>query len=295
MTECDLSSTLFEIAKKDLGAAEVLYSTGYYPQAVFYLEQAVEKGTKSVAVEVGAVKPSEGDLKSIGHYSYRVYERAWSIFKTWFRGMEFVETMVSIPIAKSSTRQYLLSLDPDKIFESWNSKVGELRKIAFDENELRQYMVVLQLLFTLARTFTVSKDVNVGFLGYLKKYPENVEKQLEFYLSTKFGGTLLKESGVSKEQAIKLIRGFVTSLTPEELEPLREFGEQLVRFGMLFTLLIYLSLLLTPHVNSSRYPEEGYGPHSYTKNTPIVQRFSELIELVSGSFEVLESFFDKKR
>lgn len=59
-------------------------------------------------------------------------------------------------------------------------------------------------------------------------------------------------------------------------------------------ILLVLSLLLTPHVAISRYPEGEYGPQSYTKNAPIIQKFPDLVELVKGSFELLEGFFEEE-
>jgi len=40
------------MAKKDLEAARLLYSKKVYAQAVFYLEQAIEKGTKALGVKL---------------------------------------------------------------------------------------------------------------------------------------------------------------------------------------------------------------------------------------------------
>jgi 3-methyladenine DNA glycosylase AlkD len=45
-----ISESLFGIARKDLKAAKCLFESGYYPQAVFYLQQSVEKANKSWAV-----------------------------------------------------------------------------------------------------------------------------------------------------------------------------------------------------------------------------------------------------
>lgn len=41
---------LLGIAKKDLEASELLFSKGLYPQAVFYLQQAIEKTVKSLGI-----------------------------------------------------------------------------------------------------------------------------------------------------------------------------------------------------------------------------------------------------
>ena len=64
------AETLFEIAKKDLEAAKCLFERELYPQAVFYLQQSVEKATKSFG------NLSEDEAKEdIRHKSIKVYKK----------------------------------------------------------------------------------------------------------------------------------------------------------------------------------------------------------------------------
>ena len=43
-------SPLIEIAIKDINAAKLLFDNSYYPQAVFHVQQAIEKGIKVIIV-----------------------------------------------------------------------------------------------------------------------------------------------------------------------------------------------------------------------------------------------------
>ncbi len=61
-----LSKTLLEIAKKDLEAAKCLYEKELYPQAIFYLQQSVEKAAKSFAIMTNMIK--EDEVKAVWHY-----------------------------------------------------------------------------------------------------------------------------------------------------------------------------------------------------------------------------------
>lgn len=55
------AETLFEIARTDLEAAKCLFEQELYPQAVFYLQQSVEKATKSFGLLKDIIK--EGEVK----------------------------------------------------------------------------------------------------------------------------------------------------------------------------------------------------------------------------------------
>jgi len=70
------AETLFEIARKDLEAAKCLFERELYPQAVFYLQQSVEKANKSFAMLSGIIKEDEKESKAIGHDSMKVYKKS---------------------------------------------------------------------------------------------------------------------------------------------------------------------------------------------------------------------------
>lgn len=58
----DLAFAFAEIAKKDLKASKVLYVNRLYPQAVFGLEQSVEKAVKAVGLLICLVDPTKEAL-----------------------------------------------------------------------------------------------------------------------------------------------------------------------------------------------------------------------------------------
>jgi len=64
----ELALAFARIAKKDLRASGMLYEERLYPQAVFELQQAVEKGVKAVGLLLGLVRPTKEDLtREVGH------------------------------------------------------------------------------------------------------------------------------------------------------------------------------------------------------------------------------------
>jgi HEPN domain-containing protein len=62
-----LALSLAESGRGDLNASTLLYKHLMYPQAIFALQQTVEKATKAVGLLLGFVKPTTKDLKGVGH------------------------------------------------------------------------------------------------------------------------------------------------------------------------------------------------------------------------------------
>jgi len=60
----DYAKKLIEVAESDFKATEVLLKSGMYPQAVFLIQQALEKTIKAGALELGLIKKPE----DVGYY-----------------------------------------------------------------------------------------------------------------------------------------------------------------------------------------------------------------------------------
>ena len=54
-----IAEIFMEISKMDLAAAKCLYKSGLYSQAVFYLQQSVEKAAKSFGLLTGTINENE--------------------------------------------------------------------------------------------------------------------------------------------------------------------------------------------------------------------------------------------
>jgi len=63
-----LALSFAKIAGTDLRASNLLYGRSLYPQAVFYLQQSVEKSVKAVGLMLSLVRPIKEDLaQEVGH------------------------------------------------------------------------------------------------------------------------------------------------------------------------------------------------------------------------------------
>lgn len=72
-----------KIAQTDLDASKVLLNGGLYSQALFSFQQAVEKTTKYMGLEMGAIK-SDQLQRSIGHDVVKVFTKMFSSLPSLF-------------------------------------------------------------------------------------------------------------------------------------------------------------------------------------------------------------------
>jgi len=241
--------TFFEAARNDLKAAECLYNNGYYSQAIFCLEQAVEKIVKSIGLYTKLVTKEEFG-KDVGHNVEKIYSRM--VEKTREKWGDFIPIP---PLKPIKNRRELLDTAFDEIkFEKWFFQLKKIEDI---------YRIVDILLNT--AEIISDKEPN--------KQIETIKTSFKSFLE------IIKETEGPK----------AVERAKYNLKLYFSFSQELVK-------LYQLSEFLVPHVSVSRYPDDknGYGPHSYTEETPIIQNFPELVDLVKGSFELLEKFYGKE-
>lgn len=71
----ELYKDLYEIAKSDLISSKVLYEKKCYPQAIFYLQQSLEKATKAVTLKFDMIK--EDSLKKYSHIPLKIFKNIY--------------------------------------------------------------------------------------------------------------------------------------------------------------------------------------------------------------------------
>ena len=79
-----LASHLLEISKSDLKASKYLFTGKFFCQAVFYLEQSVEKALKSFQFKFGMMTEEEAKSKEYGHKPHKVIVLVNSRLKEYF-------------------------------------------------------------------------------------------------------------------------------------------------------------------------------------------------------------------
>ncbi len=147
---------LLDIAKSDLVAAKSLFKKKLYPQAVFYLEQSVEKATKSFGLHLQQAQEDvkkffgldlnvigEKELKNIGHNSWEIYFNIAKGFKNNFPGLfkNFPKFDEDMDKSRSYLKQYGYKI-PDEgvegIISILNNLETEIKRIKINKNEMEQ-------------------------------------------------------------------------------------------------------------------------------------------------------------
>lgn len=265
---------LLEIAQKDLEAAKSLFKDKLYSQAIFYLQQTVEKATKSMGIHLKII--GEDELEDIGHESVKIYVRIIEGFKNVVK--KFQEPIKKIPKLKHTTllKKYE-NVDPDKFssivdnFESYlthpNMDISdeELEKIISEltklEAEIRNQKITIEReeesLKLFIREVNATREEHPVFPGVYKKL-----KKLE-------------------------------SLTPELMA---KFIECWISTIICYLDLLYLSVILCPHAVFSRYPYpkcEHNPLEIYTEEHPLVKRFEQLSNITERVLDRLSKSFSE--
>ena len=86
----EIDLVLLEIAKKDLEATKILFNNMLYAQAIFYLQQCIEKAIKSLGIKRKII--TESDLwKEIGHKALKVFSKSYNQFRNEIASLDFLE------------------------------------------------------------------------------------------------------------------------------------------------------------------------------------------------------------
>jgi HEPN domain-containing protein len=264
---------LLYIAERDLAAAESLFEKKLYPQAVFYLQQAVEKATKSFALHNNII--SEDELKEISHASLKIYLKIVEEHKNKVK--EFQELIKKLPKLKHTTlfKKYedISSEKFDEMLDKFEFYLKHSnRKISDKEMEE-----------------TISELINLETEIENKEIKSKNEVENFRHLFQEVANTFAGEHPELREN-IKRGKKRFESLTPELMEELISFS---ISQAIYCNHLLFLSLILCPHVISSRYPypEHGHNPLMvYTVEHPIIKRFDRLTQITKGVLERMKLF-----
>lgn len=269
---------LLDIARQDLESARNLFEKKLYSQAIFYLEQAVEKATKSLGLYQNII--SEDELEDIGHESIEIYVRVIKGLKS--KVIRFRERVKQFPKLKHVTliKKYE-NLDLEKftkIVDGFEASLKEpISQISDEElDKLLSELAKIEREIEARRTIEKDELENLKQLyqgvadAILDKHPEfreNVEKEL-----TKFG-----------------------SLTPEAVEKLvtsSTIPRVICNYSLMF-----LSAILSPHAIPPRYPypKRGHDPLIvYTPEHPLIKRFDQIARTTESVLDKMTVLYSQE-
>jgi len=270
MTE--IYNKLLEISEDDLKSAEVLYKEKLYPQAVFFLQQSVEKASKAWGVISEAIPKSDKKIrKKVGHDSAKVillkaskqkemYDLAKKMSEYLNSGTkeEYDETLSYLEKKINKIKKYReeginLSTDDNlkQIIEGTEKKVMELSK----------YNITISL--TDEKAEVIIKNLKESFKLMEKKLGLSENQSISFI-------------NLNKEGLINLIR--------------HDFFENKIT-NLIEYIISFLSIIIDPHESKSRYPDNNFSSKElYTSKIPLIQEFPHLIIMQKLLIEFIKDY-----
>jgi len=278
------AETLFEIARKDLEAAKCLFERELYPQAVFYLQQSVEKANKSFAMLSGIIKEDEKESKAIGHDSMKVYKK--SIKEQKEKLEKINEAFKKFPKLKEI--KFMKNLDVEKYYNGAVDLLATIKSLGKERESI---------------LFIPKSDIRSVIRELDKLELEELDlKHMEFSK---------KDLNGIKESYIELLDVFY-DFNPQQIEKEKEELEKIITLNLMEELieviqsipiknfmyvshsLFYLSLIMLPHAIVARYIDNNYNPLKiYNKNLPLIQLFDDLVEIMEKTLSKLENLLSE--
>lgn len=280
--------SLFFIASDDLDCSEILYQEQYYPQSVFYLQQAVEKAVKSMALLFEAI-PEKDLHRKVGHKPLEVFRR---------------------PINTLSENIIALSSNPDESPEF--KTIIQLSEIDLGEftTNIKKWQHYFNAYIQNIANYKLTAEEFAGCLNTIenidnaiyeaeKKIREDGINDEQFTamkgeLKTRLESTLilLKISDEEKEEMRNELNSFFTAFLPN-VELFKFTISILIKILRIGVNLFCLSIITTSHATKSRYPESDTNPLTlYTSELPLIERMHELHEITRHTLDEMDRLFD---
>lgn len=275
---------LLAMAHQDLKAARHLYSGGFYPQAVFYLEQSAEKGLKSFSIALGIIDEKEAKL-DISHRTLKIYEKTTRSLRQ--RIVTLQENLKKIPSLEAFYNKRLNFCDAAKQLDVSLAQLRVLSKqgdeaLSLSEEDLKKHIKTLN---DLAR--------------YSKRASAKIQKKalspsdfraIERFL-TEMVDAALADQPVHLNSTKEEIRTKFTFETYEKLtkELLAESIPPMTTFQSFFQ----LSIILQPHA-IARYPKSDFNPVEFYKpDLPLIKCLSKLADITERVLNQVDVFYQK--
>lgn len=279
------------MAMGDLDASILLYHRGHYPQAVFLLQQSVEKAAKSLGIFLSLIT-AEDTIKIVGHKPLKILEKTTKDMADNIHEMNN-EIKVNPEIQLFFNGMGVDFSAFDKSIDSWvDQAFDELKKMDtydFKRNQIRSILKGIRKK-TEQTDIALTKNRDQGLSD------EDYNQMKKGLVDKVIAGVSATTLPPSKKT--DMINNFQQNLATQVI-PDKESLESLLTFllilGDCVTLLIPLAQLTGPQAIRSRYPmqDEGFDPITYyTKERPIVAFLPDLYPFARRSIEQIDLLYD---
>ena len=288
-----VAQNFLDVAKQDLTSSKILYRNSLFPQALFFLQQSVEKGYKSYHL-LSELDNDKKDLKigtlstrKIGHTPTKITERIAS--KAEKRILSIKENIGLYPhpeeiyaVIGTDFSRLIRDLSESRKKYSQISKKSDMCK-NINYNVLDE---LLSELFQLSRRSneTIRVIRNITFDESTKKRMKKEYEKLMIPIFQQIPGN-------SKNQIDEFTELFGDNF--EQFEPTyKAFMEIFVESGYVNAIYAQLSVITQAHENLTRYPEIDKSPLLiYSQRHPIIRRFNTITWFTSIAHRKMDNFF----
>lgn len=254
----NVADVLFKISINDLKAAKILYKNKLYPQAVFFLQQSIEKMFKSFGTLQDNLTIQELK-KDVGHNSTRVLSCLMQ------------KLLNQIPLQEKRVPCNDIDISEQVEFMELLDNIREA-SIFFSNSELLERVPKEKIIKLLPDLVTRKRR-----LKFLAEIDPELEKKSKLVLKAICDKST---SDIAQEHLDKM---------------LAEIQSVLVDMFDVEYLLIVLSFIVSAScVENTRYPsQKGIPSQIYTYKHPIVKSFPELIKLCRATQRGLNRMYHK--
>ncbi|MEM6262872.1 MAG: hypothetical protein AAGI38_10220 [Bacteroidota bacterium] len=258
--------------------SKILHENQEYGNAIFLLQQGVEKLTKSYGLITKAIQPD--GVKKISHNPKRVFEKQMEI------QLEKFDNAASIEKIFPDLFKFQIN-DQEIDLTGYNEKFREASHSMTKLNPEDFLWISSEALDTIKSQINeIDTGIKINFEDFRKDFPElfmSIINQIE----SKTGSELIE------------LKEFINNeIFPTTMEGiLKEFIPMSLKIMKIHLSLFFFSLITSGHNQLSRYPCLCCGEipkNNYTKEDVIVDRYDEIHEIMMMTVGLFDEIFIKK-
>jgi len=288
--EIIIPDRLLFMAMADLDASRLLYEKRYYPQAVFLLQQSVEKTCKSPCIFFEIISEQDAQ-KKVGHKPLKIVKKTADEFT------KRIQAVCQDLTDQSSITPVLDSLDMD--YTTTIQQVNDQIKNVYAYLEsVNEYDLTDKQIGGIIRDLKKQTKAAENALKTLtgdgisdSEYSE-MEKKLHDQLTSFIDSTKIPET--YKIMLIDLLPITMSQILPKK-EQFAYLLQVMLTILVCSIVLFHLARITAPHAVRSRYPNttELFDPlEYYSKDSPLVVNMPELFKYTQIAIERLDLLYD---
>ncbi|WP_321505852.1 HEPN domain-containing protein [uncultured Methanoregula sp.] len=275
---------LLAMASLDLKAARALHKEGIYPQAVFYLEQSVEKGLKSYSIALGIIDEKEA-WQEISHKSLKIYEKNTKNFRQ--RVVNIQENLKKVPNLEAF---FMQQVNFPEVVKQLNGTLDQIKMLSkqdetslhLTKKELNSYIKTLQELHrdVIHENARIQKKpITPSEFRKSKKY---LTDMLEAVFVNQPERLQMEKEELNRKFTFDIYEKLMKDVLTQSIPPIETFQS-----------FFQLSIILQPHA-VARYPKSDFNPlELYTPDLPLIKSFTKLADITERVLNQVDAIYQK--